>query len=86
VALNIRDPEVHRLARAVADATGETMTEAVRNALVERLKRVGEVPEAERQRRLAALRELQRRFAELPVEDPRPLEEILAYDENGLPI
>ena len=86
MALNIRDPEVHRLARAVADATGETMTEAVRNALVERLKRVGEVPEAERQRRLAALRALQRRFAELPVEDPRPLEEILAYDENGLPI
>jgi antitoxin VapB len=86
LALNIRDPEVHRLARAVADATGETMTEAVRNALVERLKRVGEVPEAERQRRLAALRALQRRFAELPVEDPRPLEEILAYDENGLPI
>ena len=86
MALNIRDPEVHRLARALADATGETMTEAVRNALAERLKRVGEVPEAERQRRLAALRALQRRFAELPVEDPRPLEEILAYDENGLPI
>ena len=86
LALKNSDPEVHRLARALADATGETMTEAVRNALAERLKRVGEVPEAERQRRLAALRALQRRFAELPVEDPRPLEEILAYDENGLPI
>ena len=85
MALNIRDPEVHRLARAVADATGETMTEAVRTALAERLKRVSEAPEAERRRRIEAIRDLQRRFAELPVEDPRPIDEILAYDEHGLP-
>lgn len=85
MALNIRDPEVHRLARAVADATGETMTEAVRKALAERLKRVSEAPEAERRRRIEAIRDLQRRFAELPVEDPRPIDEILAYDEHGLP-
>lgn len=85
MALNIRDPEVHRLARAVADATGETMTEAVRKALAERLKRVSEVPEAERRRRLEAIRALQRRFAELPVEDPRPIDEILDHDVHGLP-
>ena len=86
VALNIRDPEVHRLARAVADATGETMTEAVGTALAERLQRLTEVPEAERRRRVEALMEMARRFAELPVEDPRPIDEILTYDEDGLPI
>jgi antitoxin VapB len=86
VALNIRDPEVHRLARAVADATGETMTDAVRKALAERLKQVSAVPEVERRRRVEALMEMARRFAELPVEDPRPVDELVPYDEDGLPI
>jgi antitoxin VapB len=86
VALNIRDREVHRLARAVAEATGETMTEAVKKALRERLAKVGQVDEAERQRKVEALLAMGRRFRELPVEDPRPIDEILAYDENGLPV
>jgi antitoxin VapB len=85
MALNIRDPEVHRLARKVAEATGETMTQAVRKSLEERLGRIGQVGEAERQRRLAAMAEFARRFQEAPVLDPRTPEEILGYDENGLP-
>jgi antitoxin VapB len=85
VPLNIRDPEVHRLARAVADATGETMTEAVKTALQDRLRRVGQVSEEERRRRVAAMREFARRFQEAPVVDPRSPDEILGYDENGLP-
>jgi antitoxin VapB len=85
VALNIRDPEVHRLARAVADATGETMTEAVKTALRERLAKVGQPDEAERRRRYEALMEHGRRFRALPVVDPRPFDEILGYDEHGLP-
>ena len=83
--LNIRDPEVHRLARAVADATGETMTEAVKTALQDRLRRVGQVSEEERRRRVAAMREFARRFQQAPVVDPRSPDEILGYDENGLP-
>ena len=85
MALNIRDPEVHRLARAVADATGETMTKAVGTALTERLQRLTAVPEAERRRRVGTLMEMARKFSALPVEDPRPVDEILAYDENGMP-
>jgi hypothetical protein len=38
--LNIRDPEAHKLARKLADRTGETMTRAVTEALRERLARV----------------------------------------------
>jgi antitoxin VapB len=85
VALNIRDREVHRLARAVAEATGETMTEAVRTALQERLQRVGQVSEEERRRRIAAMREFARKFQEAPIVDPRTPDEILGYDENDLP-
>ena len=85
MALNIRDPEVHRLARAVADATGETMTEAVKTALQDRLRRVGQVSDEEQRRRIAAMREFARKFQEAPVLDPRTPDEILGYGENGLP-
>jgi ribonuclease VapC len=52
--LNIRDPEVHKLAREVADATGETLTEAVRKALQDRLERVQAETEAEPFSRMVA--------------------------------
>lgn len=83
--LNIRDPEVHALAREIAEATGETMTQAVKGALRERLERVRVVHEAEQERRLAAIREFVARFQAAPVIDPRSPEEIWDYDENGLP-
>lgn len=38
--LNIKDPEAHRLAQAVAAQTGETMTRAVTKALRERYERL----------------------------------------------
>jgi antitoxin VapB len=40
MSLNIKDPETHRLAQALARETGETMTHAVNQALRERLERV----------------------------------------------
>ena len=45
MSLNIKNPEAHRLARELAEATGESMTSAVTEALRERLERVrGEEP------------------------------------------
>ncbi len=41
MALNIKNDEVERLAREVADVMGETKTEAIRRALSERRARVG---------------------------------------------
>ena len=40
MALNIKDPDTHALARRLAAATGESLTEAVRQAVAERLTRV----------------------------------------------
>jgi antitoxin VapB len=85
MALNIRDPEAHRLAREVARATGETMTEAVKTALRERLARVQQDMNAEQQARFDDIMDFARRWREAPVVDPRPLDEIVAYDEHGLP-
>jgi antitoxin VapB len=83
--LNIRDPEVHELARAVANATGETMTQAVKQALRERLERVRTVDEALREQRVRDILEWAAQWRAAPVLDPRSPDEILDYDENGLP-
>lgn len=82
MALSIKDPETDRLARALALATGESLTEAIRRALEERLAR-----ETRRSRRGfdAEIRRIQECVARLPVIDPRSAEEILGYDEHGLP-
>jgi len=82
LALNIKNPEADRLARELATRTGETITEAVLNALRERLRRErGRVRQPSLVEELAAIG---KRCASLPVLDPREPNEIL-YDEHGLP-
>ncbi|RPJ87524.1 MAG: PSK operon transcription factor [Acidobacteria bacterium] len=81
--LNIRNPETERLAETLAKITGETKTQAVTQALRERLARVRRERAG---RRLAdELDQIARHCARLPVLDARPAEEILGYDELGLP-
>jgi antitoxin VapB len=83
VALSIKDPEADRLARELAARTGETLTEAVVVALRERLAReTGRTRSIPLREELAAIR---RRCAGLPVLDTRSADEILGYDEHGLP-
>lgn len=83
MALNIRNPETERLAADLAKLTGKTKTQAVTEALRERLERL------RRRRaphRLAdELDDIARHCAGLPVHDPRDADEILGYDEHGLP-
>jgi len=83
LALSIQDPEADRLARELAARTGETLTEAVFKALRERLFREeGRVGTPGLREELAAIR---KRCSALPVPDPRSPDEILGYDERGLP-
>ncbi len=83
MALSLKDPEADRLAREVAERTGETLTGAVIVALRERLARL---KGRRRPRRLRDdLREIGRRCAALPTLDDRPADEILGYDEHGVP-
>lgn len=83
MALSIKHDEADRLARALADATGETLTEAVVIALRERLERVR--PAGRARRRRDAVRAIQRRVKRLPTLDERSADQILGYDEHGLP-
>jgi antitoxin VapB len=78
-----RPTEVDRLAREVAARTGETLTAAAAVALRERLARLEGRP---RRRPLREdLREIARRCASLPALDDRPADEIVGYDERGVP-
>ena len=85
MALSIRDPETDRLARELAALTGETMTRAIRTAIEQRLERERSVRDAEiEEKKRKAVAILERVWA-LPVLDDRSADEILGYDENGLP-
>jgi len=79
--LNVKDPEAHRLAQAIAQATGETMTRVVTEALRERYERIQKLnPET-----LAAdLRAIAKRAA-AHVKRPYLDHAALLYDERGLP-
>lgn len=59
MALNLKNPEVERLAAEVARLTGESKTEAIRRSLEERRLRLKGAPVSERRRRV--LRFLERK-------------------------
>jgi antitoxin VapB len=83
MALHIRHPEADRLARRLAKATGKPLTEVVIEALRDRLRR------EERRTAFPRLKEeimaISRRAAALPRRTGRSADEIIGYDERGLP-
>ena len=80
--ISIKDPETDRLARELAAATGESLTDAIREAVRDRLAR-----ETRRGHRSlgAEVRRIQEQLAKLPVLNDRAADEILGYDDDGLP-
>jgi antitoxin VapB len=83
MALNIRNPETEKLAEALAKMTGESKTQAVTQALRDRLERVRRRRSG---RRLAEeLDEIAMHCASLPVIDDRQPDEIIGCDAQGLP-
>lgn len=83
MALNIKDRTADRLVRELATTTGESITAAVTVAVRERLERVrGAAPAALREQELT---NIARRAAARPDLDPRNADQILGYDEHGLP-
>ena len=83
MALSIKDRETELLARRLAERTGETITVATKRALEERLRRTGS--DARKAALLEDMEAMQRRLSALPVLDSRAPDEIIGYDENGVP-
>jgi antitoxin VapB len=81
--LNIKSPETDRIVRELAELTGESITETVTRAVEERLERERARRGAGRVR--ADVVRILERYRKLPLLDDRSAEEILGYDEHGLP-
>lgn len=82
--LNIKDADTHALAKRLASLTGESLTKAVNRAIQERLAQVeraqGGTGLADELDRIAL------HCAGLPRRDRRRANEIIGYDEHGLPV
>jgi len=81
MSLSVKNPEAYRLAREIADRTGETLTKEVIDSLRERQEKV------EKKRTKATLEELTAIAKRAPVGVKRPYIDHgdLLYDEYGLP-
>ena len=90
MALNIKNPEVERLATDLAELTGESKTETIRQALLERQARlrfrVSEAGRRERNRRFLEREGWSRvpedQLGRAPTKEER--EEILGYGGEGV--
>jgi antitoxin VapB len=87
--MNIKDPEVHAMARELAARRSTSVTDAVRQALRAELERSGRDSEAQAVRaHKQRAQELLDRFSRLPWPEGvtgKELQDAL-YDEHGLPV
>jgi len=87
VSITIDNPETERLARELARRRGVGVAEAVTAAIEAELERAptpaGDAPALAE--KLENLRRIARESAALPILDDRSDEEILGYDDIGLP-
>lgn len=81
MSLNVKDPEAHRLAQAIARETGESLTKVVIESLRERHAKI------EKRKGKASLAELMAiaKRASRAVKRPYVEHGQLLYDEHGLP-
>ena len=83
MAISIKSIETEQLAREVAAKTGESLTGAIQKALEERLDRLKNSHHS--QALATLLDDVLRRVDDMPDLDLRTPDEIIGYDENGLP-
>lgn len=81
--LNIKNPEADRLARELAKRLNESITEVIIEALREKLLREKGKKELPQMKEM--LLQIGERCSLLPDIDTRSTEEILGYDDYGLP-
>lgn len=83
MSLSIKNSEAERLARELVEITGESLTEAVVVSLSERLAR--KKAQSDQRPLHERLNEIGRRFSQNARTDGRTLDEIIGYDDAGLP-
>ncbi len=84
MSLNIKNPATVALVDELARRQGISKTAAVHQALSERLHRMGHAEDS-RDRMLGELQAIRKRVARLPELDHRNDEDIVGFDEDGIP-
>jgi antitoxin VapB len=82
--LSIKNEETERLVRELARREGVGMTTAIHRAVADRLK-VKAKPPRDPEAIMAAIRKIQAEISKMPILDDRADDEIIGYDEFGLP-
>lgn len=85
MALSIKNPEVERLAREIAQRRRVSITEAIRQSLERDSDRERKRSEEDRQELLQRLIAIAESAAAIPDISDRTEDEILGYDEFGIP-
>lgn len=81
--ISIKNPEAEKLVRDIAQQTGESLTDCIINALRERNDKL--TRKRNRESLEEDLLEIADRVSRMPVRDNRSRDEILGYDEHGIP-
>lgn len=86
MSINIKNKEAEQLLAELKTHTGKGTTDLLLDLLRQEKARLD--AEVERQIEIGrqADRRLQEQWAQLPIIDPRPLDQIIEYDEDGLPV
>jgi antitoxin VapB len=82
LSITINNPSVENKIRKLAERTGETLDVAVERAVDERLARL---PPPRGHVDREKIRRLLEYFDSLPLDDPRSPDEIIGYNEHGVP-
>jgi len=78
----IKDEEADRMIRQLAERTGETITDAVKGAVSEKLARTP-LSEDEVAERRAKIEAILARLDAMPTVDNRSADEIIGYNDKG---
>jgi antitoxin VapB len=81
--LNIKDKQTHEMARKLAALTGESMTKAVKHALQDKLMQLNKV--SDKHHLAEQLEQIALYCAGLPKRSKLSPDEIIGYDDRGLP-
>ncbi len=85
MAFHIRNDEAEQMLRELQSLTGESLTDVVKTALAERLERERAKVPQDAEDIMELMEEMWARLRLVPRLDYRSADEIIGYDENGLP-
>ncbi len=83
--MSIKNAEVERLARKLAKARKISLTEAIRQALTHEVERETGTKKKWDEAKYQRLKKIAEEAASLPIIDERSEDEILGYDQFGIP-